>query len=180
MKPVLIDNNDPKTIVLCDRYALSTLCYQIIPEQIKINFESKYPKNSYIYSIRIECYENYRNQLNDLCKDLGFVSYQDALNYTMPKTPDLNLIFDIDFDTWQQRGIKMDEEPDRFESQTDYIKQVIQNYRFVYEYTSSKRLNRDKVIQASTFGNCYMVNAKFPEQFVEIEVREAIMEQVLR
>ena len=178
LKPALIDNADPNTIVLCDRYALSTLCYQIIPEQIKNAFEKSNPELSYLYSIKYSCYESYKRQLDTLCKDLGF-TVEENHSCTVSRNPDLNLIFNIDFDTWQNRGIKMNEKPDRFESQTEYIRQVIQNYKFVCECTTYKESNPSK-LSHETFGPCHIIDARAPESIVEMEVKETIEKYIFK
>ena len=84
--------------------------------------------------------------------------------------PDLNLIFDISYDTYLSRKAKRDEaskgdKPDRFEDGTDptYIQRVIEGYRFVSR-------------TVSTYGKCQLIDANRSKEEVFADVLAAIRE----
>ena len=84
--------------------------------------------------------------------------------------PDLNLIFDISYETYLSRKAKRDEanreaKPDRFEDEmgSAYIRRVIEGYRFI-----SKTV--------STYGKCQLIDANRSKEEVFMDVLAAVRE----
>jgi len=91
------------------------------------------------------------------------------------RMPDLNIVFDLDFETWKERSLASVETPDRFESQEEYIKQVIENYRYTCQYTDQLELNEGNRVIYHTFGHCVKIDATEPKDIVMFDVRQAIL-----
>lgn len=187
LKPALIDNKDPKTFVLCDRYALSTLCYQVIPNKIKECFESPCQTFTRKVSIQVVCYETYLSNYKELCRQLNFITHEElcmggggSTVIEFPRKPDLYLVFDLNYNEWERRMIKSGEKPDRFERNIEYIRQVIDNYRFVYEFTTYKEQEDYYGAITDTYGHCALIDANAPETIVTTDVRQAILKRFFK
>ena len=190
IKPALIDHPDDRTIVLCDRYVLSTLCYQVIPSALESDFGRMCMKENAPRFLRSTCYKQYKSEFDKFCARLGLMDdfYESFLKDNVKphlarkliRMPDLNLVFDIDFETWKKRSIELGESPDRFESQEEYIKQVIENYRFVCDFTASQEHDKDERTQIDIFGHCEIIDASLPKSFVTAAVKEAILRTIFK
>lgn len=141
-------------IVLCDRYALSTICYQILPNR---------KDNDAI--LTNETFD----LLRDYSRELSF-----ALDYT--GVPDLNLVFDIDFNTWKERG-KTRDAGDRFEDNTSLIEIVIKNYKTISYLCKLSEIDTGhskSAVFGINFGDCAIIDGAKSQEAVSSQVRGAL------
>ena len=141
-------------IVLCDRYALSTICYQILPNRKDTD--------------AILTPETF-DLLRDYSRELSF-----ALDYT--GVPNLNLIFDIDFPTWKERG-RARNTGDRFEDNTNLIEDVIRNYKVMGSLSKLSELDTGhskSAVYGISFGNCAIIDGAKSQEAVAGQVRGVI------
>ncbi len=138
-------------IVLCDRYALSTICYQILPNRKDTDA-----------ILTTETFDLLRSYSRELCF---------ALDYT--GIPDLNLVFDIDFNTWKERGNTRNT-GDRFEDNTSLIQNVIKNYRTMSYLCKLSEIDTDhckSAVYGINFGNCAIIDGAKSQEAVSNQVR---------
>lgn len=141
----LINKLNEYDIVLSDRFALSTLCYQVIPD--------------------------FKNRIDEFDLDCNAVmhTFANEMKLIWNKEPDLNIVFDINFETYIKRVLGENTiipDKDRFEQDYEFIKNVISNYH------SLRSLNEFE--HTSLFGECVFVEADKPIETVTEKLKEII------
>lgn len=144
VEEVIRPNLEKGITVLCDRYFLSTLCYQILPQS---------QKNKNLCRDFVDTVNTY---VKEISEDIIL--------------PDITLIFHIDKNTYENRGLNRT--TDRFEELDTFTKKVMDNYQMIL--ATSKILGDVQGYKMNIGETVIGINSNYSEDVVFNDIVYAI------